>query len=604
MSANVLRRAVAVLLSVTLVAGPVLPVFAAPPLSRADYETCQARDDASFRQALEALTLRSLQTSLAKVDVKQAVADAWRREQFGEFIDKRVDLAVEELKGQTSWFERWTSLASSDKAQELASRTAELVYRSDAMKAQLELLASGAGREIGRALELATVDASSQTVSCLKAFLGSRFGGTVAGVVADNAEREYKVQQGGAPISTGAVIAEGSEGIAGAIVLILRRQLANMASRVGQRIVGSVLSRLVSVVAGGVGLVLIAKDIWDFRHGVLPIIASEMKSPGTKDKVQEELARGIGEQISEHTREIAAATAERIVQIWQEFRRGHAKVVELAEKDASFRHFLDQLKPGDLPRVDELVALVLATEGEPGVAKRIGNGVLQRAVTTLTPPAMEIARETRSLDSALAWAAIGGSDLGKVVDLGLHKRTSADEFTRATLGRVLALDDKLASVRLAGLTRAARGSLFELNTPDLKVLARGLTEVELETLSRYLMGLEKSARERVLKTVVAAPARMQVLAPERVRDLVLASHDQLAAVGMLLRADSGLDFTVIKDDVMLAYEGRISPLLLWDKHPLVLIAGGVVALALLLMLRRLVFGGRPPRRSGPGVRTA
>ena len=34
------------------------------------------------------------------------------------------------------------------------------------------------------------------------------------------------------------------------------------------------LGRLVSVVAGGVGLVLIAKDIWDFRHGVLPIIAT------------------------------------------------------------------------------------------------------------------------------------------------------------------------------------------------------------------------------------------------------------------------------------------------------------------------------------------
>ena len=96
--------------------------------------------------------------------------------------------------------------------------------------------------------------------------------------------------KGGARISTGQIITEGSEGLAGAVVLVVRRQLANMASRIGQRVVGSVLGRLVSVVAGGVGLVLIAKDIWDFRHGVLPIIATEMKSKETKDKVREELA--------------------------------------------------------------------------------------------------------------------------------------------------------------------------------------------------------------------------------------------------------------------------------------------------------------------------
>ena len=31
--------------------------------------------------------------------------------------------------------------------------------------------------------------------------------------------------------------------------------------------------------------------LWDLRHGVLPIIATEMKSTETKSKVQDELAR-------------------------------------------------------------------------------------------------------------------------------------------------------------------------------------------------------------------------------------------------------------------------------------------------------------------------
>ena len=116
------------------------------------------------------------------------------------------------------------------------------------------------------------------------------------------------------------MLIEGGEGIAGTVVLVVRRQLANMASRIGQRIVGSILSRLVSVVAGGVGLVLIAKDIWDFRHGVLPIVATEMKSKETKDKVREELAKSIAEQINDSVKEISEKTAERVVEIWLEFR--------------------------------------------------------------------------------------------------------------------------------------------------------------------------------------------------------------------------------------------------------------------------------------------
>ena len=122
------------------------------------------------------------------------------------------------------------------------------------------------------------------------------------------------------------------------------------------------------MVAGGVGLVLIAKDIWDFRHGVLPIIATEMKSKETKDKVREELAKSIAEQIDDSIKEICDKTAERVVEIWLEFRRAHAKVVELADRQEGFKRFLDTVKPDDLPRLDEVVALVLASEGEAGVA--------------------------------------------------------------------------------------------------------------------------------------------------------------------------------------------------------------------------------------------
>ena len=130
--------------------------------------------------------------------------------------------------------------------------------------------------------------------------------------------------KGSGDVSAGAVLKQSGGGIAGATILVVRRQMANLATRVGQRLVGSVLSRLVSVAAGGIGLVLIAKDIWEFRNGVLPIIASEMKSKATKEKVQDEIATTISEQINEHVKEIAVASADHVVEVWQSFKRAHA----------------------------------------------------------------------------------------------------------------------------------------------------------------------------------------------------------------------------------------------------------------------------------------
>ena len=51
----------------------------AAPITRAEYETCQARDEQGFRAAIEALTLKGLQEGLANLDYPALVADEWRR---------------------------------------------------------------------------------------------------------------------------------------------------------------------------------------------------------------------------------------------------------------------------------------------------------------------------------------------------------------------------------------------------------------------------------------------------------------------------------------------------------------------------------------------
>lgn len=574
-----------------------VPMARAQAMNRSEYEACQARDESAFRDAIAAVTVKSLRRSLSTVDFPLVVSAEWRRVGVDKVMDAEIERTMAELRSETGWLAMWGTLFSSEKAQKLASAAAERVYTSDGMKRIVGELADAIGREIGKRMELATSDAAEPAVQCLQAFLGPRYGTTVARVVGSNAGKEFAIapDKAKASVSTGAVLVEGAEGIAGAVVLLVRRQLSNMSSRIGQRIVGAVLGRIVAVVAGGLGVILIAKDAWDFRHGVLPIVADEMRSSATKEKVRAELAKTSAEQINEHMQEIGTSAADRVIEIWHDFRRAHAKVLELAEKSEAFKRFIEAVQGDRLARLDEVVALIVASEGEAGVLKRLDNGTLQRAIHSLPPEAIDIARDARSLDRAFAWADLAGDQLARVVELELYRRADPGTLSKAALTRILGLGDRLAATRIAALKRPERDALLELSDADLKTLARALDEGQLATLSSYLTGLERNAAQRVLRVVAETPARMQALASDRVRGAILASRDQNAAVGMMLKADDIFHVGDFIDETRLVWERQVSPWLLWERHATFVTALGVLALVLLLALRRMLFGRRPVR---------
>lgn len=573
---------------------------AAPAMSRAEYEACQTRDEAAFRAAIAAIIEKTLSASVSQVDYNEIVKDQWRTGNLDQIVDARVDIAVADVRDETSWGSLIKSLGSKEKAQELATAVAERVYRSDAMKAAIEGLASGVAQDLGKRLELATADAAQPALSCLEAYLGPRYGKAVAGFVTSGGDGglAFGGDAGQASVTNTDIFKESGGGITGVAILVLRRQMANLARRLGQRVVGAVLSRIVSAAAGGVGLVLIAKDIWDLRHGVLPIISDEMKSETTKERVREELATAIAEQIREHVKEIAAKAGDQVVEVWQTFRRAHTKVLELAETNEHFRSYFNGLAANQLPRLDAVVALILAEDGAPGVVRRLEDGTLDQAVSHLPPAAMEIAGAQRSLETGLKWQAVAGDKIDAVVANEVYRRAKPDDFTSTSLERLLAIGDRLAISRLAGVSRSARDTLFELGTDDLKPLARSLAESELETLAGYLSRLEPNPRERVLKAVASEPGAMQRIAPERVRQAVLASRDQMAAINMVLRPQSVLDPVAAYGDMQRAWNGSVSPLLVWEKHPFAVVLAGFAALFVLLMIRRLL----RPRRATPADR--
>jgi hypothetical protein len=598
------RLAISLLVVIAIVTSQVaLPASAAEAISRADYEACQSRDDAGLRAAVVTIATDAITNGTKTIDYKALVADQWRDNNLDQIIDTQVDIAVQEVTNETSWSDRLKSLANAEKSQELATAVAERVYRSDAVKAAIESLATGVARDVGKTIELASSDATGPLLDCLKAFVGPRYGVAIANALAGDSGKDVAIdpKRGSIDISAGSVLKETSGGLAGATILIVRRQLANLATRVGQRIVGSVLSRLVSVVAGGVGLVLIAKDIWEFRNGVLPIIATEMKSPATKEKVREELASMLAEQMNDHVKDIASAAADHVIEVWQTFRRAHALVLQIAEGNDAFRKFLDGVKPEALPRLDEVVSLLVASEGQGSILKRLQDGSLNTAVHLMPANGLEIARDTKSVATALDWSALAGDRLDSVVNYELHRRVAPGDLTRASLDRILALKNRTAIVRIASLPPEARDTLFNLNSDGLNALLEALSGDELKALAGYLKGLQPGPRDKVLKAVAADPAKMQILATGSVRERIIASNDQAAAADMMLEPASGLSPREFIEDAKLVGQGRVAPLLLWDKHPWSVALMGLTILIFLAWISRLFRPRTRPPAPVPGA---
>ena len=236
------------------------------------------------------------------------------------------------------------------------------------------------------------------------------------------------------------------------------------------------------------------------------------------------------------------------------------------------------------------MALILGAEGEAGLMTRLGDGSLGVAVNKMPVPAMDIARETRSMETGLKWSDSPRQPQqgGRVPDL---RRAKPDDFTRATLARVLNLGDRLAVTRMAAIAASSRDALFEVDSTERKTLGRSLTEAELDTLARYLTDSERTAR--------ADPQGRRELSGQNARDCQPArarwnSGKPRSACGGLDDAAVGGVITRPSSRMTSAPAGKAAePGVLYEKHPGTLEVVAVLALMLLSLVLRLL----RPRRS-------
>ena len=562
-------------------------------------DECRNITDSDVRDRIRELAATSLKAELTAIDYAALVNTYWTKADLDARLDREIDDAIAAVRADTSWADRAYSTVSQSSATRYATAVADKAYNSQGFKDALNDLATSVAKDAGARIEKATQRISNPVIACVQTALQSRYGGAIAAVFAQESQRDLdaKAEQPAVKIDTSDLVANNAASISGMILVVTRRVIGKVVQSAGTRIAGVVASRIVSSVAGLVGLALIAKDIYDAGDGVFPIIAERMKSDETKALIKDEIGKSIQTDIGQQVEAIAQETSERIYSAWLDFKQKYNRLLALSEKQPDFAGFLKDRRLDQLGKLAQIVDILYGTEGEEKLLERVRNGSLNKALLDLSDAGLVIAEEQKSIDKALRWTAIAGRDLGRVVDLGIYRWLPVEGLTSENLQKILAINDKIAIGRIANLSPEGRDFLLTLSGEQIREFARRLNDRQLAAFAEYERNLDPQAAKRLLRAVTDDPSVMSDLTAEGLRDAILKSRDQLAALNMIIHEDASLtnlfDYTRIIKDAELVKNGVVSFRVFWERYWMAVLLGAFLLLVVLSWLRRLLFGSRP-----------
>lgn len=555
---------------------------------------CRQLDDENVRAAIKSITEQRLTAALSGLNYAALVQRHWADTNVERRIDEQIDTAIKEVRAETDWFDRAYSTISRSQAKEFAVAVAEKTYNSEAFRNAMAELTGAIGEDIGSRLEKAAAEASSPAVSCMRLALEARYGGAIAQSFVQQSEQTLDVaaQTGTPDITAGDLVFQGSEAIGGLLLVMTRRMIARMVAQMGRRLAGAIATRIVSSFTGLIGLALIVKDLIDAGKGVFPLIEERMKSDESKKLIKTEIAESISGFVDDNIETISQETAANMFAMWQSFQERYDLLLSLADKNAAFKDFLGAREAGELAKLGEIVELIVEQEGEPAVFRRLEDGSLITALDQLTLDGVEIARQTRSVDTAIAWSKLAGERIDDVLKFDIYSRIMPEQISSAELDRLISVDDRTAVYRLAALPAKARERLLSLPPEEIRSLARRLEEEELLALSRYQNELPDAASRALLQSVSANPERMEKFARRGVQDAVLASADENAAVDMLLNPGGTFSLFGMVDNFGKVRAGQVQPRVFLEAYMWTLAVTAAALLIFLILVARLIRGRR------------
>ncbi|GIV78467.1 MAG: hypothetical protein KatS3mg050_2861 [Litorilinea sp.] len=480
------------------------------PVAEYTVAECGRLDETAVRSELTGLARAALTETSGSLDIQGMVDRHWRALELDMALDQAVARAVGQVQAELPYWDRLLSGWSTQQAEALARQVAEQAFADPTFQARLDLLAGAVASEIAAEMEAASARSASAALLCLQAYVGEQYTGTLAQLFTDEIARD--VAEIGPPVVEGSQLSPASVHIkalggvgaivAGQVVRSLARSLGQklagrIAGKAVARIVGRLGSTLVPVAGWIVGAGLIAWDLYEGSQGALPHIQEALQSQESKAHLRLEMATAIRAGLEEEVDAIAAQIAGTLVGEWEGFCQRHAALCALAASDPAYRELLSRTALAQVPRLDRLTALFLADLGPEALSQALADGSLEKLLTL--PEAVEtILRETRSPAVALAWARLAGSQLDRVVDLGLYKQWSPDALEPTLWQALLSMEDTAALMRLLALDAQELALFAGLPATHLVQLAQASTVEALKQAAAQVALLPPEERQRTL----------------------------------------------------------------------------------------------------------
>jgi len=429
-------------------------------------------------------------------------------------IDAEVKRAVDSLMQSEDYLNRLLSGWWPEKAEEYAERVANDAFGSPGFRAKLNALSGTIGREVAKQVEAQFAQAASVALLCLQAYVGERYSQTFFELFASRVQQETQalaldslsVPPPGVQVDHRLALTGVATIVATQLIHRLSVKLSEkLAQRVAGRIVGRILGRagssFIPVAGWVVGIGLIVYDLWEGGQGALPQIQEALQSEEVKQKIRQEIADAVRDDLPEQASMIALETAASLLEQWQGFCDAYAYVCMVAEENADFRRLLQDTTLDEMESVAGLINFYMRQLGRAELDRALADGSLS-LLLTMPDAALIILSETYSTAETLAWARLAGDALERVAAWGVHRRARPEEFTPATFTALISLPKEEMAQKLLALSAEKRAALLELSGDTLIQLLDTQPVADLDWLAGYLLLSDQQQAQEAAAEVV------------------------------------------------------------------------------------------------------
>ncbi|MEZ4835520.1 MAG: hypothetical protein R2873_26610 [Caldilineaceae bacterium] len=415
------------------------------------FQECENVEETALRDELNQLTQVIFAAGSEEIDVAGLVDRTWIAQDVDSTIDRAVESAIQSMYRDESYWDRFLSGWSADKAEEFATQVANRAFSSDDFRSQIEALSGSVADAVAEEMTVISARSASSALLCVQSFVGDSYSDTMAALFEAQISQEVgDINLLSVDANVQPLLQSHTRSLAGIGVIIGAQIAKRLAQKVAQRIAGKVVGRVLGkaatsiipiagwVIGGG----LIVWDLIEGGNGALPQIQAALQEESVKAGVRSEITVTVEDELRKEMPEIARTVSNDVYSSWLDFKRKYTQVLGLANENQQFRNLIEEVTADDVGKLATLVVTVENSMGHDGLLRSIDDGQL-KDLFYLPQSAYDILRDTSNAALVLAWADLAGADLDAVVATELYKVATPESFLdNDDMSKVLTLGNK------------------------------------------------------------------------------------------------------------------------------------------------------------------